>query len=162
MKLRNVRLAVYTVFGLTGFVLLLFAFYRLVLPVAAWFVPDLEVAFYDLGVYGAAPTKNYVSFDLLSPRVNRVQWDDQCDRGLVFLTPNGGSVSSPGPMIVDAKGELVWMSDGFGTSTNLRMQQYKGQDYLTFWSGVKQGTMGRGIYRMVSTVNAFKSDQKGY
>lgn len=56
---------------------------------------------------------------------------------------------SPGPMILDADGELVWMEDRWGQAMDFRVQEYEGRDYLTFWRGVDSGTHGLGTYLMV-------------
>ena len=58
-------------------------------------------------------------------------------------------VPRPGPVIMDARGELVWMEDKFGQAMDFKMQHYKGQDYLTFWTGSDSGTFGSGVYNMV-------------
>jgi hypothetical protein len=44
----------------------------------------------------------------------------------------------------------VWKTEGLGATTNLKLQTYKGEQYVTFWTGKKGGTMGRGVYHMVS------------
>lgn len=145
----KLKIALYTVLGLASSVLISLAVYQLVLPVVAWFVPCLESPFYDLGVYGPYRTQSYVSYNLSSPRLDHPVWDEQCDKGYVFLTPHGDSVENPGPMVLDASGELVWMSAEFGMVMNLALQEYKGQNYLTFWAGKKAGTFGAGAYYMV-------------
>lgn len=104
---------------------------------------------YDQGLYGAYPWREYVSFDLASPRVNILSESTQCDPGYVFLEPRGRSVATPGPMILDGDGNLVYMEKKWGEVMDLRPQTYKGETYLTFWSGTDDGTHGRGIYYMV-------------
>ena len=130
--------------------LVLFAVHQLVLPVIAWIFPSLETPFYDLAVYGGYRTQDYVSYNLSSPRISQLRWDDECDNGFIFVTPQGKSVEHPGPMILNSQGNLVWMSAEFGVVMNLNMQEYKGQSYLTFWAGRKDGTFGSGAYYMVS------------
>jgi len=133
---------------------------HLVLPLIVLLAPHLETPLYDLGVYGAYRTQNYVSFGLSSPRASILQWHDRCDQGFIFLTPKGGSVSHPGPMILDSKGNLVWMSDRFKLATNLKVQRYRGQEYLTFWSGEKASTYGIGVYYMVSPFHGMLWDRE--
>lgn len=120
-------------------------------PLAVWFAPQLERPFYDLGFFGPYRLQNYVSFNLTSPQGSIVQWDDSCDNGYIFLDPSGPSPKHRGPLIVDAKGNLVWTSDQFETTTNLKLQQYKGEEYLTFWSGQKAQTQGTGSYYMLDS-----------
>ncbi|KAK5128956.1 hypothetical protein LTR85_000289 [Meristemomyces frigidus] len=120
-------------------------------PILVWSAPQLEAPFYDLGLLGAYRTQSYVSFDLNSPQASVVQWEDSCDYGFVFLDPSGPAVAHRGPLIIDAKGNLIWTSDQFETTTNQKLQQYKGEEYLTFWSGQKAKTMGTGAYYMLDS-----------
>lgn len=103
---------------------------------------------YDAGFYGAYVGQHYRSFDLVSPRVN-FHSRQSCDPDYTFLSPRGDSVPSPGPMILDANGELVWMEDTWGQAMDFRVQRYEGLDYLTFWRGTDSGTHGLGTYLMV-------------
>ncbi|KAB2576620.1 hypothetical protein DBV05_g4646 [Lasiodiplodia theobromae] len=111
---------------------------------------------YDQGLYGAYPWREYVSFDLASPRVNILSESTQCDPGYVFLEPRGRSVATPGPMILDGDGNLVYMEKKWGEVMDLRPQTYKGETYLTFWSGTDDGTHGRGIYYMLDSAYEVK------
>ena len=62
----------------------------------------------DNGTFGYYPARAFVTEDDISaPRTNWLQWDQQCDDGrFYFLTPKGWSISQPGPMILDWRGEL--------------------------------------------------------
>lgn len=155
MHLPKIRTVIYWLAVSIGILLVLWALHQLVLPVIAWIIPGLQTPFYDFAVYGAYPTRSYVSYPHKSPESRRLAWDESCDGGFVLLTPNGESVSTPGPMIVDSQGNLVWMLQGYGAGANLNVQQYQGKDYLTFWSGVKKGTAGKGDYYMVSFMHRF-------
>lgn len=104
---------------------------------------------YEAGLYGAYIEQNYKSFDLAPPAVNFIQRDPRCDQSYTFLEPRGMSVPSPGPLILDADGELVWMEDSYGQAMDFRVQRYRGDDYLTFWIGTDSGTHGFGSYVMV-------------
>ena len=146
-KLRFVVLPILT---FAAVILAVSGVHRFVLPIAGWIWPSLQSSFYDLGVYGAYAPREYVSSNLTFPYVSHPLWDDQCDHGYVFLTPQGASVEHPGPSILDGKGELVWKSEQYGTVANLKVQKYRGQNYLTFWAGHKAGTFGQGVYHMVS------------
>jgi hypothetical protein len=104
---------------------------------------------YDWGLLGPVPKQTYKSFQLKAPLLNYAQWSARCDDGLTFIEPRGRMVSKPGPVIVDSRGELVWMEDQYGQAMDFKVQQYKGQDYLTFWTGSDTGTFGSGQYIMV-------------
>ena len=146
------RLAVIFLAAVASLIIGLIFVHQAVLPILAWFIPALEVPFYDLAVYGAYPEQEYVSFDLPSSQPNWVAWDDQCDTGNVFVTLGGPSIAHPGPSILDAHGGLVWTSEDFGSSVlNMRLQNYKGEKYLTFWAGQKAATMGQGEYYMLDS-----------
>lgn len=42
----------------------------------------------------------------------------------------------PEPIMLDTKGNLIWMEDRFGLVMNFQVQKHKSQDYLTFWAGI--------------------------
>lgn len=120
------------------------------IPLHVWLSPVLNPTLYELGLYGGSPSQTFVSNGLTAPRVSVRKYDDSCEKTYTFLTYNGASVPHPGPAILDADNELVWKAENYGVSTNLKVQTYQGEQYLTFWSGQKGGTMGRGVYHMVS------------
>src|SRR4029077_479214 len=83
--------------------------------------------------------------------------------GDFFLAPYQGK-GSPGPMIVDQKGDLVWfhpLPAGLD-ATNFQVQQYQGKPVLTWWQGrIIQVGFGEGenviydsSYRPVAKVKA--------
>lgn len=150
MKLTRFRAAGIAIFSLFILTLSLLFFLQLSLPFVAYFVPALKTPFYDLGVYGASPKQDYISCDLSAPHAITLQWDPRCDKGFVLLTPSGKSVPRPGLMILDSRGRLVWFEDSYGDTTNLKVQRYRGQDYLTFWSGEHTESSGKGVYYVVS------------
>ena len=43
-----------------------------------------------------------------------------------------------GPVILDPRGNLIWMGDQFEQAMNFNVQKYKGEDYLTFWTKTKK------------------------
>lgn len=102
--------------------------------------PEFDEAV-DNGTYGYYPTRSYATAEgLRAPETNFLQWNERCDDGLLyFITPRGHSLPDPGPMILDRRGELVWgrhFENKFGGQAyDFMVQQYKGQDYLTFWLG---------------------------
>ncbi|OWP04242.1 hypothetical protein B2J93_9310 [Marssonina coronariae] len=76
-----------------------------------------------------------VNLEPLQPVIT--QWDARCDYGNLFFTVRGPSVQglARGPVITDARGELVWMdNDQFHQAMNLNVQRYRGEDFLTFWT----------------------------
>lgn len=110
-----------------------------------------ELSWYDLGLYGFGPSQTYVSFDEESPIVEISPADAQCDPRYTFIAPRGDSVAHPGPMILDARGQLVWMKYNWGTTQDFRVQRYKGQDYVTYWQGDEEDGHGRGSWYMVGS-----------
>lgn len=117
----------------------LLAIHRAFLPLLGWLFPSIQGTLYDLAVYGIYPSREFRTFPLQVPTPEFVQWSDECDDGgLVFLSPYGGAVEpARGPMILDASGRLVWLTDRWneeGAVMNLRVQSWKGEDYLTIVS----------------------------
>ncbi|KAI9737368.1 MAG: hypothetical protein M1834_009522 [Cirrosporium novae-zelandiae] len=92
-----------------------------------------------------------MSTDFKSPRVNILQDHPSCHDGLYYMiAPRGNAVQSRGPMILDESGSMVWRQDGYGDVYGLKVQQYKGEDYLTFWAGNDAvGGHGAGFYYML-------------
>lgn len=96
---------------------------------------------YDLGIYGLYPRRHFHSVDIEAPELKITKWDSRCDSGNIFLTPRGPWVTGParGPVILDARGELIWMDNKkFVQAMNFNVQSYKGEDYLTFWTKTKK------------------------
>jgi hypothetical protein len=97
---------------------------------------------YDLGFHGIYPRQHFHSVDFEAPKTKITQWDSRCDSGnLLFMTPRGPSVTGAarGPVILDARGNLIWMDNHkFEQAMNFNVQQYKGKDYLTFWTKTKK------------------------
>lgn len=147
----HLRAALKPTLAVLALLLTLFLAHQCFLPLAAFLIPSLDPFIFDLGVFGAYPTIQYLSFDLLGPQARQIAWDEKCDQGLVLLTPNGPGVDRPGPMILDSKGEMIWRSDDFGATANLKVQRYQGEDYLTLWSGQKAATSGKGVYFMLDS-----------
>ncbi|RDW75600.1 hypothetical protein BP5796_06421 [Coleophoma crateriformis] len=108
---------------------------------------------YDLGLYGISPTQHYVSTAFTSPQMNILQWDARCERdgAYVLISPRGYQVENPGPIMLDNRGNLVWTETRFGQVTNLQVQQYRGESYLTFWAGASYGPHSNGSYYMLDS-----------
>ncbi|KAK4619983.1 hypothetical protein CLAFUW4_11465 [Fulvia fulva] len=149
--LQHLRTALRCILIAAALLTFLFVFHQCILPIVAFIIPSLDSTFFDWGVYGLYPIQQYNSFNLSGPQAKHVRWNDKCDQGHILLTPNGPSVARPGPMILDSKGGLVWTSDDFGATANLKVQHYNGEDYLTLWSGEKAATSGKGLYFMLDS-----------
>lgn len=115
---------------------------------------------YNVGLFGLFPTQNLNSFEIDSPVVDLFQWDPRCDYGYVFLGPRGRSVTNPGPVILDARGNVVWIGTQFDQATDVKVQRYRGQDYLTFWSGRDDSIHGYGSYYMVRGILLIHSTRR--
>jgi hypothetical protein len=61
----------------------------------------------------------------------------------IFLSPSGGS---PGMMILNRRGQLVWFHPlrGASAAANLEVQGYHGRSVLTWWQGTFQDGRGTG------------------
>ena len=149
--MRVLRIGGFALLAVTGVLLVLVLIHQGLLPLLAWFFPSLETSLYDLAVYGAYPTRKYISFNLESPRPSAVKWEDSCENGHVFVGPYGSSVTHSGPVMLDPLGGLVWMTDQYDDVMNFRMQEYRGENFLTFWYGDKHGTQGQGELVMLNS-----------
>ncbi|KAL4999395.1 ASST-domain-containing protein [Aspergillus recurvatus] len=84
------------------------------------------------------PTQSYRTSSVFGTSAYSVLSSKSCKDGLyTFLSPRGGGVAARGPTILDQEGELVWTSESttYGAAYNLDVQEYKGNQYLTFWEG---------------------------
>lgn len=128
---------------------LFYLFYIFVLPHLLKFRFHSNLSWYDLGLSGFGPTRAYASFEYESPVVEISQWGSGCDPRFTFLGPRGDSIVHPGPMILDAAGDLVWMKYNPGITQDLKVQRYRGEDYLTYWEGKEVEGRGKGSWFMV-------------
>ena len=113
----------------------------------------------------ARAVQHYSSAPTLTPSTVRITTPAKAGTtpGDLFLAPYQGE-GSPGPMIADQKGNLVWfkpLPPGV-EATNFQVDQYKGKPVLTWWQGrIIQVGFGEGedviydnSYRRVATVRA--------
>lgn len=128
---------------------LVYLFFAFALPQLLRFRFRTDLSWYDLGWYGFGPSQSYVSFPYESPRAEILQWAPECDSRFVFLAPRGDSISHPGPMILDARGELVWMKHNWELTQDFNVQHYAAADYLTYWEGEMIEGRARGSWYMV-------------
>jgi len=126
----------------------------LALPAAtqADIAPYVNDHAYDRGELGNYPIQEYKTTDLKSPRVNILQARPECkDGSYIFINPRGNAVrENGGPMIIDQEGTLIWMSTDYEQTYNMQVQTYRGEEYITFWSGNDAvGGHGAGHYYML-------------
>jgi hypothetical protein len=107
--------------------------------------------------YSSAPTLTPSTVTITTPA------QPGATPGDFFLAPYQGA-GSPGPMIVNQAGQLIWfhpLPAGY-TATNFQVQQYEGKPVLTWWQGkvLKLG-FGQGedeiyntSYKQVAVVHA--------
>lgn len=149
---RAIRICLACTFVFIGLLIITLFIHQLIFPLLAIFVPQLKTTFYDIAVYGGAPARRYHSLGSQSPELNVLRWDSRCDDdGQIFLGPYGPWVETPGPTILDASGSLIWTMQDFDLVTNFQMQEYKGEKFLTFWAGHKEGAKGKGAMYMLNS-----------
>jgi hypothetical protein len=107
---------------------------------------------FESGVAGKWPSQRFKSSGVTAPVLDFVKYGQACRDGLyTFIAPRGDSVqSSAGPMILDHDGHLVW-TEARGQTYGMDMHTYKGESYITFWTGDDSIVgHGQGTYSMVS------------
>lgn len=148
---RPLRIALACTAVFTSLLVTTVLIHQLILPVLAIFVPQLRTSFYDIAVYGI-PTRKYHSSNLQSPEVSLQKWDSNCDDGgQIFAGAYGPWTETIGPSILDAHGDLIWTTPDYNVITNFQMQEYNREQYLTFWSGHKEGAKGKGAMYMLNS-----------
>ncbi|RDW57800.1 hypothetical protein BP5796_12601 [Coleophoma crateriformis] len=126
----------------------------LVSAVVADNFPYFQSVEFDQGKFGPYPNRSYVATpQLIAPTLNFLQSSPQCDNGtytMVCLRGDRIPTTAKSPMILDDKGQLVWMNASYGETFALGVQKYNGSDYLTFWKGNPAvGGHGEGYYYML-------------
>ena len=92
--------------------------------------------------------QRYVSAPTLTPSTVRITTPakSSASPGYLFLAPYQGA-GSPGPMISEQNGSLVWFHPlpSGEESTNFQVQQYQGKPVLTWWQGhILEAGFGQG------------------
>jgi len=120
----------------------------------------------------AAEVQHYLSAPSVTPSSVRITTPAQpgATPGDFFLAPYQGR-GTPGPMIVDQSGALIWFHPlaADETATNFRPQTYDGRTVLTWWQGrVLSLGFGQGVDEIysstyqplahVSAGNGYKAD----
>ncbi len=108
----------------------------------------------------SAPTQRFHSQPGLHPPIVTTTLDSDSASGDILLTPvatHPGSTQA-GPMILDARGRLLWFHPVHGYATNLEVQRYHGDPALTWWQRGRtvEGEdviMGRS-YRTIAVLHA--------
>ncbi|GAA6009171.1 hypothetical protein JCM10207_004294 [Rhodosporidiobolus poonsookiae] len=104
-----------------------------------------------------APAQSFYSEpDLAPPEQNRLTYDaSKASDNYTFLSYRSTAEGAqPAPLIMDNNGSLVWSGydAGYTNSMDLRVQQYKGEDVLTFFQGdFFSGGYGNGSWYMLSS-----------
>lgn len=121
-----------------------FSYASLLLTCLSW-VEALRPLPYDAqidnGKQGSYPLlPNFATSEVRAPRINFETWSPECDDGrYYFVTPRGWKVNKPGPMILDAAGNLIWSkhfdNEFGGQAYDFKVQSYRGEQVLTFWLG---------------------------
>ena len=118
--------------------ILLFLFLKDLSHVLADTAPYFNDRRFKNGDYGSYPVQKFFSSNVVAPYLNILTRHSRCDDGsYVMFSPRGFAVADDarGPMILDSLGNLVWAVTGYEQTYNLMAQEYKGQQYLTFWAG---------------------------
>lgn len=113
-----------------------------------------EAAAYDKGAYGNVPMTNLRSAGGKYNRFLRSTWTPEVcekpDDQHYILAVHGFFLAHAGPMILNQQGHQVFYQSGFATSYGLDVQTYKGEKYLTWWTGNNRlRDHGKGYYYMV-------------
>lgn len=106
-------------------------------------------AWYNWGLSGISPTRNYHSFTGTPTRPNVILKNDACDAGLLFVEPlSQGSGQSF--MILNNHGDLVWMPKDslWNDARNVKVQTLDEEKFITFLYGTDTSAGGQ-AYAMV-------------
>jgi hypothetical protein len=103
----------------------------------------------------AKAVQHYSSAPSLTPSTVRITTKAKpgAAPGDLFLAPYQGK-GTPGPMIAEQDGSLVWFKPlpAGETATNLQVQQYEGKPVLTWWQGrVLEVGFGQGAIEVYNT-----------
>ncbi|BGP49044.1 hypothetical protein JCM10450v2_004923 [Rhodotorula kratochvilovae] len=123
-----------------------------VLAAADSVVTDNSTSWYS----SIAPVQSFHSAPSLAPpEVNILTHDAaRTTDGYTLLSYRGTAVGQAAPLIMDNNGSLVWSGAeaGYGDSMDLLVQQYKGEDVLTFFTGdFYSGGYGYGSWNILSS-----------
>ncbi|GAA5824579.1 hypothetical protein JCM11251_000483 [Rhodosporidiobolus azoricus] len=101
-----------------------------------------------------APVQSFHSSNLAPSEFNRITYDaSKASDELTLLSYRGTGVGQAAPLIMDNNGSLVWSGyeAGYTNSMDLRVQQFNGEDVLTFFQGdFFSGGYGNGSWYILS------------
>jgi len=99
------------------------------------------------------PSQSYVTEPFTAPNFT-ISRSGNTAPGYLFISPLGNGTSSPAPIIMTDKNELVWRgpAEGWGY-TDFQVQQLHQEPYLTYWRGNASATFGHG-YGSVYMINS--------
>ncbi|KZV76550.1 hypothetical protein PENSPDRAFT_747723 [Peniophora sp. CONT] len=108
-------------------------------------------------VYGQSITQEYVSLPGVRGVVAHVEiggFDN--DDSLYLTTPSRSAlITTPGPMIYDRNGSLVWIGSAmFGGSFDLNLQEYNGSNVLTVWNASDTCWIMDDTYSIIAEVHS--------
>jgi hypothetical protein len=108
-------------------------------------------------VAGTEPTLSFHTDPGLRPPVVRASGDSDRSSGDIFLTPTGNTPQQ-GPMILNARGHLVWFDPlRRYQAINLKVQRYRGRPVLTWFKGTVyagEDVIMNSAYRTMAIVRA--------
>lgn len=107
---------------------------------------------YDTGALGRTPEQHFRTVRTPAYRLLRRSWDEsQCSDpdSYLFVGVRGTRLAHKGPTIFDHEGHQVWNSGAFEKTYNFKVQEYKGENYLTWWNGLDAMGHGNGWVYMV-------------
>ncbi|EYE92847.1 arylsulfotransferase family protein [Aspergillus ruber CBS 135680] len=120
---------------------------------SADFGPRNQSTEHNTGLLGTFPTETYRSSPLIGPSLNYIQDSLLChDELYTLLALRGSDVRTPGPMIIDSDGHLVWTNIGYGNTHAVGVYEFKGHRYLGF--GVEDNGLkgfGDGVYYLLDS-----------
>lgn len=106
-------------------------------------------SWYDMGFSGLVPLRHYRSFGHASIDVRFRSRDSRCSTQQLFLATRG-SGTEPGAVILDHTGQLQWRQPRMAAEVHdFRVQEYRGQKFLTFWAGTPDHGGKEGSWYMV-------------
>ncbi len=93
--------------------------------------------------------RHYQSFDHASIDVRFSHRDPRCSKEQIFLATRGSN-TEPGAMILDHAGKLLWRQPKLAAEVHdFRVQEYRGENFLTFWAGKADHGGKEGSWYMV-------------
>jgi hypothetical protein len=91
---------------------------------------------YETGALGPYPQVKYVSTKATSPLIHVAKWSEDCDvQSKVFISPHGNRVPDNKLYMLDHRGNLLWHHQEKGSIHNIQVQNYHGDNFITYWVG---------------------------